>query len=97
MLRPQVTTLRTATAKPMVTQRTRGSAWMATRDRILRRDNGLCQCAECKAAGRVLVAHEVDHIVELADGGSDADINLQAINIDCHLRKTNAAKAARRA
>lgn len=96
MLKPRVAMLRTATAKPLVTERTRGSAWMATRRRIFQRDNGLCQCEECKASGRLLVAHEVDHVVELADGGADADHNLAAINADCHARKT-AREAAKRA
>jgi 5-methylcytosine-specific restriction protein A len=67
---------------------------MATRNRIMRRDAGLCRCAECKEAGLVKLAHEVDHITPLWDGGVDADSNLQAINRDCHKRKT--AEEARR-
>jgi 5-methylcytosine-specific restriction protein A len=95
MLPPRVATLKTATAKPLTVERTRGSAWMATRARILKRANGLCECGECKALGRLLIAHEVDHIAELVDGGSDADINLQAMNRDCHKRKTEASRRAR--
>ena len=68
---------------------------MRTIARIMRRDNGLCRCAECTALGRILVAHEVDHVVPLHEGGADADTNLAAINVDCHKRKS-AAEAARR-
>lgn len=55
---------------------------------ILERDNWLCQCHECKAANRLLEATEVDHIKPKADGGTDDPGNLQAINRDCHKRKT---------
>lgn len=95
MLKPRVAMLRTGSAKPLVTERTRGGKWMRTIARIMRRDNGLCRCAECAASGRVLVAHEVDHIVPLHEGGADADANLAAINADCHKRKS-AVEAARR-
>lgn len=76
------------------TKRTRGSTWMAIRERILRRDGGLCQC--CKRAGRVSIATQVDHIQALADGGTDDDANLEGICEPCHVEKT-AAEAARRA
>ena len=82
----------TATA----TQRTRGSAWMATRERILRRAGGQCQCERCRASGDVRIATQVDHIVPLFAGGRDDDSNLQAINVECHRVKTD-AEAARRA
>ena len=75
------------------TRRTRGSAWMATRARILARDCGLCQV--CKLAGRVSVARDVDHVRELADGGADDDGNLQAICGPCHAEKTRRAMLAR--
>ena len=38
--------------------------------------------------GRVRPATEVDHILPLADGGTDDPGNLQAINQECHARKT---------
>ena len=75
------------------TVRTRGSAWMATRARILARDCGLCQV--CARAGRFTLARDVDHVRELADGGADDDGNLQAICGPCHTAKTEAAEAAR--
>lgn len=37
-----------------------------------------------------LVAHEVDHIIPKAEGGTDSPNNLRAINRDCHRRKTQA-------
>jgi 5-methylcytosine-specific restriction protein A len=95
MLKPQVAMLRTTQVKTLVTERMRGSTWMKTRHRILMRDNGLCRCEECKASGRILVAHEVDHVIPLHEGGADADHNLAAINSECHKRKS-AAEASRR-
>ncbi len=72
------------------TTKERGYAgdWKRRRLRILKRDNYVCQCDRCKAQGIVRPAHEVDHIVNLAQGGSDADRNLQAINTECHRLKT---------
>ncbi|WP_416046688.1 HNH endonuclease [Cupriavidus basilensis] len=69
-------------------QRGYGAEWEQLRKRILRRARGLCECAECRALDRVRVAKEVDHIVPKAQGGTDDDDNLQAINIDCHKAKT---------
>ncbi|WP_296228575.1 HNH endonuclease [Ralstonia sp. UBA689] len=64
------------------------AAWERKRDRILERAGGLCECADCARLGRVRLATEVDHIVPKAQGGSDDDDNLQAINKDCHKAKT---------
>lgn len=68
------------------TERGYGHAWRKLRDRILRRDKGLCQ--PCQKAGRLTPATEVDHIVEKAHGGTDAMDNLQAICGPCHRAKT---------
>lgn len=99
MLKPRLSTApqRIAPADLTVStnKRTRGAGWMRTRARILRRDCGLCQCAECKAAGRLRPAHEVDHVTPLEQGGSDDDSNLQAIAVECHKRKTAREAAAR--
>ncbi|RLK45958.1 HNH endonuclease [Cupriavidus plantarum] len=67
--------------------------WERTRKRILARAKGLCECADCKALDRIRVAREVDHIVSKANGGSDDDDNLQAINVDCHKAKTQRERA----
>lgn len=64
-----------------------GAEWDRTRLRILERDNYLCQCQHCKAEGRTTLATEVDHVKPRAQGGTDDDSNLQAINGDCHKRK----------
>lgn len=53
----------------------------------------LCQCDDCKTRLVPLPAHEVDHITPLATGGTDDPDNLQAINKDCHRRKTDGESA----
>ena len=65
-----------------------GRAWEVLRAQILKRDNNLCQCAQCKAEDRTALATEVDHIIPKAKGGTDEPSNLQAINHHCHLRKS---------
>lgn len=78
------------------TERIRGNSWEAIRRRILARDKGLCQCQECKHLQRIRMAHEVDHVVPLDQGGSNGDANLQAINRECHALKTAAEAKGRR-
>ncbi|RQZ58133.1 HNH endonuclease [Burkholderia cepacia] len=63
-----------------------GTAWDKIRQRILRRDIGLCQ--PCLQTGRVTPASAVDHVISKARGGTDRDENLQAICRDCHATKT---------
>lgn len=72
-------------ANPGATPRTRGSAWMATRDRWFRL-HPLC-CA-CEVAGIARVAEELDHVIPLALGGADDDSNYQSLCIECHLAKS---------
>ena len=73
-----------------------GSEWEIIRKRILRRDKGLCQV--CLQTGRYRPAKAVDHIKSKAEGGDDADENLQAICKTCHDVKTadEAARARKR-
>lgn len=68
------------------TQRTRGSAWVKIRQRVLLRDRGLC--VACRAQGLVTVATEVDHIVPLSEGGGDNESNLQSLCKPCHDAKS---------
>lgn len=70
-----------------------GRPWRRIRNEILRRDGFVCM--PCKAQGRTKLATEVDHIVPMFEGGTDAKTNLQAICTDCHKAKTQAE--ARRA
>jgi 5-methylcytosine-specific restriction protein A len=42
----------------------------------------------CQACGTVTLDLEVDHIINVAQGGTDADDNLQALCVPCHKGKT---------
>lgn len=97
-LKPRIATLNTqrAPALTTATQRITGSRLQAIRERILRRDNGVCQCEECQAALAPRLASVVDHIVPLWEGGAESDENRQSLNEDCHARKS-AEEARRRA
>lgn len=65
-----------------------GRPWRRKRDAVMARDKYICQV--CLTAGRYTPADEVDHVVPRAEGGSDADGNLQAICRGCHDVKTKA-------
>ncbi len=75
-----------------------GRPWRRKRDAVLKRDGYLCRCDDCKASGALVIAHEVDHIIPLAEGGTDDMSNLAAINRDHHAQKTaqEAVRGARR-
>lgn len=45
-------------------------------------------CVVCKTKGLVSRAEEVDHIIPLHKGGTDAYENLQGLCKDCHDEKT---------
>jgi 5-methylcytosine-specific restriction protein A len=72
---------KTASASP--TPRTTGGKWMAIRERQLR---ACPHCVMCMAKGLVTPAREVDHIIPLSKGGTDAQI--QSLCIPHHLEKT---------
>lgn len=73
-----------------------GTRWRKLREIVLRRDAGICRCAECARLGRVRIATEVDHIRPKAEGGTDDLSNLRAIAKECHKIKTQAeSKRAR--
>ncbi len=74
--------------KGNTTERGYGHAWRIIRARILKRDKGLCQCEECLESESIMVATEVDHIIQKSKGGTDDERNLRAINKDCHKKKT---------
>lgn len=73
-------------AKGNTTQRGYGHDWQKIRQRVIERDNNLCQ--PCMAAGRLRNADAVDHIKAKAHGGTNAMSNLQAICNECHKGKT---------
>jgi 5-methylcytosine-specific restriction protein A len=62
-----------------------GRSWRKLRDRQLQLEPF---CRPCRAAGRLVEATEVDHIVPRAQGGTDLDANLQSICHPCHGLKT---------
>ncbi len=84
-----------------------GTVWDKLRLVILRRDNGLCQCDQCKGGeigGKLTPASEVHHIVGRAKARRmgwtqeqiDDPSNLAAINRECHKRATAADSAEAR-
>lgn len=82
-----------ALGSPTFGQGRGGRPWRRLRAMVLKRDGYLCKCDDCKASGDLLIAHEVDHIVPLAEGGTDDLSNLRAINRDHHKTKTQAEAA----
>ncbi len=63
------------------------SGWDAKRARQLRAEP-LCRHCAAAVPPRVTLAGEVDHIVPLSRGGSDAPENLQSLCRECHALKT---------
>ena len=66
-----------------------GRPWRRIRESILVRDN--YTCCNC---GVVTLDLEVDHIINVAVGGTDDEQNLQALCVTCHKAKTAAESAA---
>lgn len=79
-------------AQPIV-ERTRGSAWMGIRGRIVKRDEGLCQ--PCRRADRYQIGTQVDHKRPLFDGGTDDEWNLELTCKACHDLKSKLENARR--
>lgn len=68
--------------------------WQEARMKAMVRDNFLC--VHCKAEGKDTKGDEVDHIIELSDGGSAYDIdNLQYLCKFHHKTKTESEKQKR--
>ena len=86
--------LPTLTERPGVVERKRGYAGVLDRKRIRERDCGLCQ--QCLREGRTTVGYPVDHIIPLADGGTDDDDNKETLCQPCHDAKS-AREAKQRA
>jgi 5-methylcytosine-specific restriction protein A len=76
-----------APVRPETVQRKRGWAGVQDRERIRRRDCGLCQ--ECLRQGRTSVGTVVDHKIPLWKGGSDDDSNKELLcQTPCHDAKS---------
>ncbi|WP_441005289.1 HNH endonuclease [Xanthomonas sp. WHRI 1810A] len=60
-----------------------GRPWRRKRAAILIRDEYTCQ-----ACSTVTLDLEVDHIINVAQGGTDDEANLQALCVPCHKAKT---------
>lgn len=67
----------------------RGSGWPALRRRIIARDG-----ETCTVCGEWRTALEVDHIVPLKDGGTDADSNLRTLCHSCHKNRHEPERVA---
>lgn len=65
--------------------RLRGYAGQQRRKRWLRNNP---MCVHCLAAGELVLAQEIDHIVSLHAGGVDDETNLQSLCHVCHVAKT---------
>ena len=86
-LQPRLQAVRTETAN-MQPKKNWGSGrggrpWRRLKDKIHLRDQYTCQYC-----GLVTMELELDHIVNVAQGGTDDDSNLQSLCAPCHLKKT---------
>jgi 5-methylcytosine-specific restriction endonuclease McrA len=79
-------------AKAGTTERLRGRAWMATRQRV-----ALTHGYRCAGCGCVWTPSrdQIDHTVPLEQGGSNDDSNLRPLCDACHKAKTAAEAGAR--
>lgn len=77
-------------AKPKPVARITGRKLQRLREQLFARDP---MCAECRRHGRVTLATQRDHIVPLAEGGTDDDGNVQALCAACHGAKSKAEAA----
>ena len=90
-LRPRLATISTKAVNDTHQPKSRwghgrgGRPWRRKRDEIFKRDKYTCQ-----VCGRVGGELELDHILNVARGGTDDDSNLQTIGTACHKPKTHA-------
>ena len=74
----------------------RSSQWRRFRELIAKERGTVCQDNEHEAGKSRVAGVELDHIVELADGGAPLDrANVMFRCRSCHVRKTNRVKAER--
>ena len=60
-----------------------GRPWRRLKAKIHLRD-----LYTCKRCGLVTMSLELDHIINIAQGGTDDESNLQSLCPPCHLKKT---------
>jgi len=77
----------------LVDRRKRGRAGVADRRQVLEEEPF---CRVCLTNGMQVASYVVDHIVNLASGGSDERSNKQALCIPCHNEKSRLERAAGR-
>ncbi len=70
---------------PTAAKRVTGRRLQALRERLFT-DNPLC--VECERQGRVTLATQRDHVISLAEGGTDEDDNVQGLCRACHDTKS---------
>jgi 5-methylcytosine-specific restriction enzyme A len=98
MLKPRLSNLDSRrVAQVPATERIRGNSLRKIRERILRRDCGICQCEVCRKADCPLPASEVDHTVPLWASGAESDDNRLSLAATCHEAKTTCEAAMRAA
>lgn len=79
-----------------VIARDRSAEYLRIREEVLEEAKYRCRCPECKESKHPKIAHEVDHIVPLWRGGAATEKeNLQAMNRECHAKKTAEERAER--
>lgn len=81
----------TSKKRSSLTKNTYPDNWPELREAVLKRDNYTCvkcNCTREQAHEKGLQLH-VDHIIRLADGGSNAKINLQTLCSSCHGKRLN--------
>jgi len=61
------------------------AAWQRTRLAVIARDLGICQLCGLLVAGE---PGDIDHIVDKANGGTDALSNLRLLHKSCHSKRT---------
>lgn len=68
--------------------------WQQTRRRIWQRDQARCQGPYCRHSppdSLALQDAQIDHILELSQGGTDADANLRTLCRRCHCLRASIA------
>ena len=81
---PKITPIDLRRGGPVAEDRIRGYALTKIRERIMVRDG-----AACRKCGKMVGRLEVDHIVPLALGGAESDLNRQLLCIACHRVKSD--------